>query len=171
MCQEPVTNIFEDSTCVLHIQLPAQRIYALKVRVEYNKRSSNPRFLILNDLQKYESESEEETTPKPSTSTSASLTELKEEPTEEQVLPPQPPKEEPKPEDPQVETKSAPLEQPQKQEVIKTEASETEDTGTNITICHEGVKQDDSDVIVLETTQTEPTIMHSESTGGEPMEE
>lgn len=30
VCQEPVTNIFEDATCVLHIQLPAQRSYSQK---------------------------------------------------------------------------------------------------------------------------------------------
>lgn len=30
VCQEPVTNIFEDATCALHIQLPAQRSYSLK---------------------------------------------------------------------------------------------------------------------------------------------
>lgn len=30
VCQEPVTNIFEDATCALHIQLPPQRTYSLK---------------------------------------------------------------------------------------------------------------------------------------------
>lgn len=39
VCQEPVANIFEDATCMLHIQLPSQRSYSLK---------------------KYESESEDE---------------------------------------------------------------------------------------------------------------
>lgn len=30
VCQEPVPNIFEDSTCVLHINLPQQRTYMQK---------------------------------------------------------------------------------------------------------------------------------------------
>lgn len=30
VCQESVANIFEDATCVLHIQLPPQRSYSLK---------------------------------------------------------------------------------------------------------------------------------------------
>lgn len=30
VCQEPVTDLFEDATCVLHIQLPPQRSYSLK---------------------------------------------------------------------------------------------------------------------------------------------
>lgn len=40
VCQEPVTDIFEGATCVLHIQLPPQRSYSLR---------------------KYESESEDDT--------------------------------------------------------------------------------------------------------------
>lgn len=31
VCQEPVPNIFEDSTCVLHIELPPMRQYEQKV--------------------------------------------------------------------------------------------------------------------------------------------
>lgn len=42
VCQEPVPGIFEDASCALHIQLPAQRNYTQK---------------------KYESESEDEITP------------------------------------------------------------------------------------------------------------
>lgn len=56
-------------------------------------------------------------------------------------------------------------------ETVKTEANTAEEVGTNITICHDEVKHDDSDVIVLESTETKPTLMHSESTGDEPMEE
>jgi KAT8 regulatory NSL complex subunit 2 len=31
VCQEPVASIFEDSTCVLHIELPQPRVYTQKV--------------------------------------------------------------------------------------------------------------------------------------------
>lgn len=31
ICQEPVTNIFDDTTCVLHIELPPQHDYTQKV--------------------------------------------------------------------------------------------------------------------------------------------
>lgn len=31
ICQEPVANISDDATCVLHIELPPQKVYAMKV--------------------------------------------------------------------------------------------------------------------------------------------
>lgn len=31
VCQEPVPKIFEDHTCILHIDIPAQRSYVQKV--------------------------------------------------------------------------------------------------------------------------------------------
>lgn len=35
VCKEPVPDIFENSTCVLHIELPPQRDYTQKVKTKY----------------------------------------------------------------------------------------------------------------------------------------
>lgn len=47
VCQEPVPNIFEDSTCVLHISLPAKRHYIQKVSLNEIFQITPTTFLIL----------------------------------------------------------------------------------------------------------------------------
>lgn len=167
VCQEPVPDIFEDSTCVLHIQLPSQRTYALKVSEnEYFHQKKKIRMSLTQDhLQKYESESDEEVTPK--SSKSKLPAKPKKEPKDDPV-PPKASNEPQKPQAPQTQSSSAQSETDKKE--IKTETNAAEDVGTNITICHDGIKQDDSDVIVLETTQTKPILIYSKATVNEPME-
>lgn len=68
MCQEPIPNIFEDASCVLHYQLPPQRNYTQK---KYESESDEEMVAINADVKKEETQSEENT-PKNVTETATS---------------------------------------------------------------------------------------------------
>lgn len=60
ICQEPVPNVFEHSTCVLHINLPTQRLYIHKKYESTDDEDEQPlkklrKKEVKNEIVKYES--------------------------------------------------------------------------------------------------------------------
>ena len=57
MCQEPIFNIFEDSTCVLHIELPlvprtyTKRKYESETEEEEEKPKTEEQGLVIEDFE------------------------------------------------------------------------------------------------------------------------
>lgn len=129
ICKEPVSAIFEDTTCTLHIQLPPQRNYAQK---------------------KYESDTDEETTSEPNlpnikkeettdTDTASATTSQQQQPTPPlQLAPP-------------IELKSETKDEPDEEMIPAEEADK------NVTICHDATEQTPiKDEIKTEITDVQP---------------
>lgn len=146
ICKEPVPGIFEDTTCILHIQLPPQRNYAQK---------------------KYESDSDDETTSEPNLSSNIKKEEVNSADTEvatvseattmvtatettvaAAVATPAVTVPSTSPIVPKIETKEKPV------EVI----APTDETDQNVTICHNDIsdQKPDENEIKTELSEIQP---------------
>lgn len=134
ICKEPVSAIFEDTTCTLHIQLPPQRNYAQK---------------------KYESDTDDETTSEPI------LTTIKKEEinetettTDVQSAPQQPPL--PPSSSPPIVLKSETKKEPDDNAI----SISADDADKNVTICHDTNEQKPVETEIKTETSDEQPMEH-----------